>query len=238
MYGLYGWLLAKGQIAFLNAQIDAPFVGIYPEIYYGNDMGAPTVVRYILNKPGVMAKYGIPGPKEFDSNDRIYVFSRIYDTFNSPEEKILFLPILNLNLFRDQKKARRGACLFIGKGQNLDTYETLGLSRLTKEIALDQGKLADFLNQFEVMYSFENPTAMNEIARLCGCRVIFIPERANLVYTQEELATKYEPGMTGVAWGGDNDTPFDVEAFRSHYMSLRRLFSKRLDRFIEDTQRD
>lgn len=54
MYGLYGWLLAKGEIAYLNAKIDIPSIGIYPEIYHGNDMGAKTIVRYVLQTPGLM----------------------------------------------------------------------------------------------------------------------------------------------------------------------------------------
>ena len=55
MWGLYGWLLAKGQIAYVNATYENPdFVAIYPEIYHGNPTGANTVVRYILNKTPIV----------------------------------------------------------------------------------------------------------------------------------------------------------------------------------------
>ncbi len=236
MYGLYGHLLAKGQIAYLNAQMDIPFIGIYPEIYHGNEMGADVVVRYILNKPGVMATYGVPGPSSFDSSDKIYVFSKIYDTFNSFDDKIMFLPILNLNLFKDQGKKRKGGCVFVGKGKDKDTKETLGLTRITRDLALDQAGLANFLNIHDVMYSFENPTAMNEIARLCGCRVVFVKERANLIYSERELEKLYEPGMYGVGFGRIPE--FDSAKFRKHYVGLVDKFSKKLDRFISETQSD
>ena len=48
-WGLYGALLAKGQIVYPNAKFDDPnFVAIYPEIYNGNPAGANTVARYIM----------------------------------------------------------------------------------------------------------------------------------------------------------------------------------------------
>jgi hypothetical protein len=87
------------------------------------------------------------------------------------------------------------------------------------------------------MYSFENPTAMNEIARLCGCRVVFIPEGANILYSKEELEEKYEPGMMGISWGLNDRQKLDVEAFREHYEKLREEFEKKVDIFIEETQK-
>ena len=92
VYGLYGWLLAKGQIAFLNTQIDVPSIGIYPEIYHGNDMGSQKVIRYILQTPGRMGtsdEFGTfqRGPEAFDPKDEIYVFSKVYDQWNVPDDK-------------------------------------------------------------------------------------------------------------------------------------------------------
>ena len=82
MWGLYCWLLAKGQIAYVNATYDnGNFVAIYPEIYHGNPTGANTVVRYILNKPGVMGtsvQSGVftPGPTSFPPKTRFLSFPR------------------------------------------------------------------------------------------------------------------------------------------------------------------
>ena len=234
MYGLYGWLLAKGQIAYLNAQVDIPSIAIYPEIYHDNPAGSETVVRYILNKPGFMSSYGKQGPTTFNPHDKIYVFSKIYDTFNSFEDNIMFLPILNLNVFRDYGKKRTKKCVFVGKGIDLDIPETKGLVRINRELALDQKNLADFLNECQIMYSYENPTAMVEIARLCGCKVVFLPDGCLTKYTEEELKTKYEPGMEGVGWG--EPVKFDSDKFREHYKSLIDDFSIKLDKFIDETQ--
>jgi len=234
MYGLFGWLLAKGQVAYLNAKYStSDFIGVYPEIYWGNDMGADTVVKYILNKPGVMSSFGMPGPSIFPPEDHIFGFTKLYDTYDLDEDHLMFLPILNLHLFKDQKKKRKNRCVFVGKGRDMPLKKTEGLKRITIKMSMDQGALADYLNTCEVMYSFENPTAMNEIARLCGCRVIFLPDEV-VRYTKKDLEEKYEPGMNGIGWG--KDTTFDVSAFRSHYIALQTRFSDQLDKFIEITQ--
>jgi len=235
MYGLFGWLLAKGEVVFLNHTFDTDFIGIYPEIYHGNDLGATTVVRYLLNRPGFMSSYGIPGPAKFDKTDKIYGFTKLY-TPKLDDDHLMFLPILNLNLFRDYGKKRTKRCVFVGKGVDLDKSETKGLPRITRELASDQAKLADFLNECEVMYSYENPTAMNEIARLCGCKVVFFPDGCLTTYTKEELETRYEPTMYGIGW--NKEPKFNPNLFRTIYTDLIDKFSKSLDRFIEDTQND
>jgi len=242
MWGLYGWLLSRGQIAYVNATYENDnFVAIYPEIYHGNPTGANTVVRYILNKPGVMGtsiQNGVftPGPTSFPPDDHIFVFSKIYDTFGVDDEHLMFLPILNLHLFKAKKGRRKNRCVFVGKGKDIPLKETKGLTRITRDLSIDQGALADYLNTCEIMYSFENPTAMNEIARLCGCRVVFIPEGATISYTKEELEKNYEPGMNGISWGLKEDVPLDVDKFREHYIDMVTEFNQKLDRFIEITQ--
>jgi hypothetical protein len=233
MWGLLGWLLAKGQLAQPNVKWSTPFTAIYPEITHGNPLEAQRVIRYILNRPGVMSSYGVPGPTKFDPYDEIYVFSRIYDTFGVPDDHILFLPILNLQLFKDNKQRRNHTCYFIGKGRDMGLHpkDSIKIDRSNSE---DQEKLANLLNNCTVMYTYENPTAMVEIARLCGCRVVFFQDGAMTSYTQKELTDLYEPTMMGVGWG--KEVPLDTKKFREHYKGLIKTFEERLERFIIHTQ--
>ena len=236
MYGLYGWLLAKGQVAFLNTRFeDKDFVCVYPEIYHGNEAEAQTVVRYLLNEPGVMGMHTpdgsvVRGQTIFGKDDMIYTFSRLFCDYVN-EDHVLFLPILNLHLFKDQKKNRTKKCFFVGKGNNSNKHPEYTIP-ITREFSQNQQNLADFLNECEVMYCYDHVTAMTEIARLCGCRVIMMSD----VYTKDEFRS-YEPGMNGMSWGKDDGIPVDSDGFRSHYVSLRQIFSKRLDMFIEATQK-
>lgn len=239
MYGLYGWLLAKGQIAFMNAKIDTEFIAIYPEIYEGNWAGAQHIVRYILNRPGVMGQSDgkgnvTPGPLRFFKTDTIIQFTKLYDTFNTPGNHCLFLPILNVHLFKDRGKKRTKTCYYVGKGENLEKHPKDAVG-IFQHFAIDQGALADLLNECQVMYSYENPTAMNEIARLCGCRVVFIPNDKTPFFTKEEMAKNYEPGLEGLSWYGEEEK-CNLKEFRTHYIDLSWLFSKKLDYFIEESQ--
>jgi hypothetical protein len=234
MFGLYGWLLAKGQIAFLNAKFNHNnFIAIYPEIQQGNPAEASTVVRYILNKPGVVsAVYDDgsikKGPIEFGRKDILYYFSKLFGETDS--KHYMFLPILNTHLFKDQKKRRAKKAVFYGKGINQNLHPS-GCVQIDRIMAQDQQGLADLLNECEVMYCYDPVTAMTEIARLCGCRVVMF----NSVYTKNEFK-QYEPGMNGISWGTTEQVPLDTKGFRAHYKLLRAHFSVKLDQFIEDTQ--
>lgn len=231
LWGLMGWLLAKGQIVIPNAQ-GKDFITIYPEIVPGNPFGADKVVRYILATPGVMGMGGVPGPTTFATSELTYVFSELYNTLKVDSKHLMFLPILDLHTFKVTNEAKRTQrCVLVGKGKHLHDKETKGLFEITREFARDQGRLADYLNECEVLYSYDPNSAMFEIARLCGCRVVIIPS----MYSRDEFS-KYEPGMNGISWGLEEHVPLDVEGFRQHYQQLRSAFVRRLDDFIEETQ--
>lgn len=240
MYGLYGWLLAKGQIAYLNeVPVDGDFIAIYPEIQEGNPANASKVVRYILNKPGVVpAIYSDgtikKGPTSFGKNDILYYFSRLFG--ETDDKHYMFLPIVNLHLFKNKKKKRTKTAFMLGKAvQYPDTKFKLihpnDSFEITREFAQNQQALADLLNECEVLYCYDPVSAIMEIARLCGCRVIIIPS----IYSKEEFS-KYEPGMNGINWDGDEGIKVDSDAFYGHYSGMVKAFSNRLDEFIEETQ--
>ena len=225
MYGLYGALLLKGQIAFLNAMANIPSVGIYPEIFHGNELFATNVVRYILQKPGMMETGGIPGPEAFPKEDTIFSFSRLY--YEVPDDYYMFLPILDTRLFTNQHKKRTKKYFFVGKGVNKGQHplDAIELPRME-----DQQALADMMNECEVLYIYDPVTAMSEIARLCGARVVmFTP--------MEGFENKYEPGMNGISLFEDKSVKLDYTAFKEHYLGMKEEFMKRLDFFIDVTQK-
>lgn len=238
MYGLYGWLLAKGQIAFLNDIPDttADFICIYPEIYTDNFAKSPNVVRYLLNVPGAMHLKGTDyKPLEIGEKDLVYTFSQLYnvDPYKVDNDHIMFLPILNLHQFKVTNTGKRTIKIkFVGKGRDLHLPQTEGLFELDRGFANNQQLLAELLNECQVMYSYDNNSAMFEIARLCGCRVVIIPSR----YSKEEFS-QYEPGMNGISYGVDENTPLDAIEFRNHYKEMIKTFEERLDYFIEETQK-
>lgn len=240
MYGLYGWLLAKGQIAYINGvpEGSTDFVAVYPEIYRGNPANADHVVRYLLNVPGVMGRkeYGSHDPLVLGKQDKVYTFSQLYNKpgqYHVDDDHIMFLPIIDTRLFKVTNTGKRTRkCKFIGKGSDFKLPETEGLFEVTRPFANDQAGLADYLNECEVMYSYDNNSAMFEIARLCGCRIVIIPS----IYSREEFA-KYEPGMNGISYGLKENVPLDAVEFRNHYKNMVKVFEERLEYFIDETQK-
>lgn len=232
VYGLYGWLLAKGQIAYLNAQTDVPSIGIYPEIYHGNDMNAQKVIRYILQRPQVMATGGVAGPDKAEidrTSDDIYVFSRVYDEWGVDDDHVLFLPIIDLHLFKNQGKKRTKTAYYCARGKNLNKHPEDAIE-ITREFAMDQQALADLLNECRVLYVYDKITALLECARLCFCPVKYWGES-----TKEELEL-YEPGINGLSYR-DEEVTFDGDIFIKHYRDMIKVFETRLDKFITDTQK-
>lgn len=229
MWGLYGYLLARGQEAYTNSTSDDPdsFVAIYPEIYQGNQAQARRVVRYLLNEPGAMALYGTPGPTTFDKKDLIYTFSKMY--YDTDDEHTLFLPIIDLYTFKDLGRKRKITAYFVGKGTNTNQHPKDAI-QITRELAKDQHFLAELLNDCQVLYSYDPVSAMTELARLCGCRVRMCQTK----YTKEQYEL-YEPGLNGM--GFDKDVGLDTPEFRHHYQNMIKTFNERLDQFIISTQR-
>lgn len=234
MYGLYGHLLAKGQIAFVNGMVNTESVGIYPEIFHGNELNATKVIRYILQKPGMMGA-GFSdgsfqaGPTAFDPNDEKYIFSRVYDEWDSPDDHILFLPIIPLNVFTDKKGKRDKVAFYVGKGTNLGKHPENAVE-LTRAQTQDQTWLANFLNECQTLYVYDRMSAIMEVARLCGCRIVYWGDM------EQELLKKYEPGMNGITYKDKAAEKLYADTFREKYKQLGREFDLKLDYFINKTQ--
>jgi len=224
MWGLYGWLLSKGQIAYMNRRVQADTIAIYPEIVNGNPFNAKTVVRYILAPLGEMSSNGIPGPTSYPPTDKIYSFSRI--VHKTDEKHTMFLPILNLHIFKDQHRKRTKKAVLFGKGKDLGLHPKDCII-INRAFAQDQQKLADFLNECEVLYSYDHRSAMFEVARLCGCRVVVLSDKL-------KDFSLYEPGINGLGW--KKDKKLDTARFRKHYEHLVSIFERKLERFINETQ--
>lgn len=229
MFSLYGHLLVRGYEVYMNQYPAGDVVAIYPEILAGNPVNAKTVVRYILNKLGVMSSGQGEGLKEINPNEHNYYFSRLFG--DTDPEHYMFLPAINLDIFKNQHKTRNKRAVFVGKGEDLGLHKP-GAIIVDRSLARNQQELADLLNECECIYQYDPVSAMSEVARLCGCRVVMY----NNTYSKEDYTTKYEPGAMGMSFGEDTHEPLDSDAFRSLYVGLKAIFEEKLDKFITDTQ--
>ncbi|MBI4058104.1 hypothetical protein HY405_02240 [Candidatus Microgenomates bacterium] len=139
----------------------------------------------------------------------------------------MFLPVLDMHLFVNQKRKRTKKFYYVGKGSNTNNHpaDAIELPRMR-----DQQKLADTMNDCQVLYIYDPVTALSEVARLCGVRVVmFAP--------MEGFEKYYEPQMNGISLYKDDYNKLNYTEFRTHYSEMRDTFSKKLDGFIELTQK-
>lgn len=231
MYGLYGWLLAKGVEVYMNCTPDDllknDLIGIYPEIQPGNPVQTDKIVRYVLNTPGIMRGYDRNGqmldyPTDF-TGEKPYYFSRMYG--ETDDDHYMFLPIIPLHIFKDLKVKRTKSCYLVGKGVNKQKHPEDAIA-LDRRLARDQSMLNNILNECTDFYCYDDLTAMLEVARLAG-----IPRtHYHGKYSIKELSN-YEPGLNGIT------DELDPVAFRTHYIGMIDTFETQLDKFIVETQK-
>ena len=201
------------------------FIAVYPEIVAGNPLGAKTVARWVLNVPGRLA-----GETEYDKDEIIFPFSRILNQWGLPEERVLYLPELNLDFYYDKNdRPRHNKVAYFGKGKGAVDKDTIVLgNKPTVE-------RADLLRSSYVMYCFDNMTAMMNVSRLCGCPVVLIP---NGELTEEQL-NMWETGRDGIAYGKEQylrTTNFHSGDYRLKYKEEIKKFDEKLENFIKETQ--
>lgn len=224
MHRLAHELNQVGQTAFVaferrNPAWDTPYhpaplggdwIAVYPEVVAGNPWNAPHVARYVLNTPGKLG-----GDREYAPSEQVFAYAHLFS-----DAPLLYLPAIELDIYRDRHLPRRGALWYVGKGRR--TRSVPGIE-ITRRLRRHPQRLADALNRATVLYCFDNVTAMIRLALLCGCPVVVIPDG---------------PRIEGPGVGWDElPPPFDSDAIRAEEVAAYEAFHGQLAEFIAVTQR-
>lgn len=197
------------------------WLAIYPEICTNNPIpGIPdsNVIRWMLNKPHA----------HYEPVGEWFPFHSLFNTTKIPRERLLYLPTVELDRYYDQHLERTLKTYWTGKEPK--TRDLEGFTEITRALTNDTVALARTLNQSEVMYTFDSVTAMAEIARLCGSRVVFVP-------TDKVSKREFDRSIAGEGFGWDEDPPpFDPEVSRQRQIDLKNEFYVQLGNFIRITQ--
>jgi hypothetical protein len=231
MWALQSWLEIKGQITQVTEDQFAAgeFIAVIPEITPNEH--APKckrVVRYVLNKPGV-----IGGPANYPPDHMVFVIHRIFDVWGLPENRVLYIPTLDLHVFNDQRRLRSQVVWYEGKGRRSDRHP-LGAMEITRAMMQDQSWLAETLNTSSALYSYDPISALHDIARLCGCPVVM----CNDLYSRADYEG-YELPAVGLRWYSElSGVPqIDTDQFRKVYQAKRNYcYHHAIDSFIDQTQ--
>jgi O-antigen biosynthesis protein len=215
-------------------------IAIYPEIIFGNPFHTETVVRYLLNIPGRCG-----GPDNFSNSDNemFYTYSNLFNTkLQLPPDHVMLIPHIDLNVFYDRHLKRSGRLKYFGKRISVDDPRLARIPVVGSKEGFrgdeGQNRLAEQLNKCEMLYCYDNATALTEIARLCGCPVVIIPDGS---YTYPEYRQHEFWKSGGIGWD-ILESPvaretINSDLMRSDYEEAEKVFQKKLTDFIEITQK-
>ena len=168
---------------------------VYPEIICGNPLQAVYVVRWILNTPRVCGGDGVYGKDDLVMSWSNYFYIRPNNSAG------LLTAWRDWSHFKDLGRPRSGSCYVVRKGFNrtLDKHPLDALCIDNYGAKGEDAYLVQIVNEKECFYCYDDNTALMDMAALCGCKAIMIPNGR----TREEM---WDAGVTldGVAYGTDD----------------------------------
>jgi hypothetical protein len=228
-------ILSQDAIRRHRVRDVSPIV-LYPETIAGNPVGGRTVVRYVLNYPGLLG-----GDHAYPPNELVFGYSAALAASVEAGDQVLFIPASDPTIFSPGKpRERDGSCFWAMKYQVVHKGELLPVTEGAVEITRDLPdsphplEIAELFRRSELFYAYEN-TALALEAALCLCPTVFLPN----TWLTEVIAVK-EMGWDGFAWGTD---PAEIERAkatvhlaRDRYLAAYTQFWDQLSAFVEITQ--
>lgn len=158
---------------------------IYPEIVKGNPLKSKKVVRYILNRPGL-----IGGDLTYDESELLYAYCESLSQYS--HGRILTVPIIE-EFFYNKNLKRNKDVFYVGKCKHSNRIkETEGLVEITREFPEAREDLAELLNTTNTFYTYDNFTALTLEAELCGCVVKIVDEYGRVQDRYEDAAKFFD----------------------------------------------
>lgn len=178
-----------------------PFVSkntvvVYPEITYGNPLNAQKAVRYFLYHNRYVGDKNATG-----KDDLVVSYREIFNDFAlNPDCKTLTVSYFNLDLYRRTNFGERhGTCYIVRKGKNRPDLPP-AFDGVVIDNLCEKEKVRVF-NECEYCISYDVQTSYSEIAAMCGCKSIIVPEEGK---TKNDYRTA-EDTEFGISWSFDED---------------------------------
>lgn len=219
-------LLTEEVVKHHAAQQRTP-IAVYPEVITGNPLSAKAVVRYMLNREGIING----NLMDASEDDLLFYYSSAFTPSASGDFDLLTVPMLDTDVFSihsDQKPGTR-SLLYL----NRIPHRAVDLSRFSGDLEvlsmaspLPLPKLAETLRQAKVLYTFElSSTCM--AAMLCGCPVVMLdlPGYEHLGFSEKNLAILEGNGYAR------RDDPLEIEQARHTLPQVKRVYQRIEEKF-------
>lgn len=222
---IFSYLRVLAKRYILRRDMDCPYsipkarhsdipesIIIYPEIISGNPLHGKRIIRWFLNKPGVMSKKII----KYGNGELYFSYKNFFNdsNINPNSENILTVSEIQKSIYRNNNLSHRsGTCYLVRKGKGRDLcYHDSNAIRID---GMHHEKVADIFNRTKYFISYDLYSMYSRFAAMCGCIPIVVPEEG---LTKEEWRP-HEVDRYGIAYGKE-----DIEwAIRTRPFLLQQL---------------
>lgn len=212
-------------------------IAVQPETVSGNFFEIPSVVTWLLNRPGHLA------PSETYTKRLIFYFYEWVRPVGVEAEQ-LTVPVMDISVFNNENNPhdsqRELECYyahkFIAFGHEVPHDIRQRAISLCHDIPRTTGEITEILRKAKVLYCFEE-TAMISEALLCGCPVVLMPSQ---YFRKENWRPEWIP--QGAAWLDEVDSFDELRArigkFREAYEESHKYCWNTVSNFIDRTQKE
>jgi hypothetical protein len=220
-------LLDRGIDAWMKYEIPRhlmtppPFIGVYPEIVPHNPSEYEHPVRWLLNYAPV------------DNDGPIFAWES-----GMGDYPLLTVNVIEMDLWnpKNRKGRGRGCAYWVGKGIKDERFIPDSAKEITRDNFHAREELAEFIGSLDYLISFDPFTSIVPESVMIGTPVLIRGEHHKL--SRQQII---EHGWTpfGVAWSKEEleEARREVHLAYPHYESLLPKFAKRIDEFVEITQK-
>ncbi|MEZ9923954.1 WavQ [Vibrio breoganii] len=206
---------------------------VYPEITFGNPLGAKNVVRWFLHQPGHFTGevcYGT-GELYFKFNSMIRSFDLYKSKLSKSELKVIHYPTEIYNT-DSVIKERKGDCYMIRKGGHKakvhdDTAICLD--------GLSHTEISEIFKKSKRFISYDDYTAYSIFAILSGCESVVVPD----VNISKQQWYPLESDRYGIAYGFSEDEKVWANSTKNkvleHVESEHQRSVSNVKKFVEES---
>lgn len=212
-----------------------PWIAVYPEVTTGNPFSAPVVVRYMLNREGVIMGNAIKAEL-----DDLFFWYRPEFADKEPNLNILGIESYDLSFFENDNPIKDMDFLYLNRiPVSAIDFASLpeNITVLSMQSPLPLKELGALLKRGRVLYTYESGGTCL-LANLCGCPVVAFRAPGYEHYAVNEQTLK--DFGAGYSY---SDSPQALEEVRANLSSVRelmlvkrRLIETQLDNFLTLTQ--
>jgi len=196
-----------GVLRRIPEELNKEWIAVYPDVTYGNPLGAENVVRWFLHRPGFHT-----GKISIASNEYHIDFNEFLRGVNFPScyrsqqsLYVIHIPseIYNLNgALPPAQRSGTAYCMRKGKGRPLvhDVHDSVMIDGMTPP------EIANLFKRVKTFISYDPYTAYSRLAVLCGADSVVIPDAGRSIEDWYGNPTEHY----GVAYGFN-----DLERARS-----------------------